>query len=127
MNLRRVLVSLLAIGTLSMTGGCGAQGEPALWWPAPGQDVGPDTQVLDVMVLEQECASGQRATGRIKDPKVERDDRQVIVTFTVEPVGEATCPSNPPTPHQLDLGEPLGDRQLLDGGTEPPREPIPAD
>lgn len=127
MNLRRPLVSLLATGTLAMTGGCAAQGEPALWWPAAGRAIGPDTQVLEVMVLERECASGQRATGRIKEPKVERDERQVIVTFTVEPVGEATCPSNPPTPHRLDLGEPLGQRQLLDGGTEPPRAPIPAD
>lgn len=62
---------MVAVGALVMTGGCAAKGEPALWWPAPGQDVGPETQVLDVMVLEQECANGQPATGRIQEPAAE--------------------------------------------------------
>ena len=93
------------------------EGEPALWWPAPGEQVSADTHVLDVMVEEQECASGELATGRISEPTIDRSDEQVVVTFRVRPVeGGADCPGNPPTPAKLDLGEPLGNRQLLDGG-----------
>lgn len=125
MNLRRPVLCLLTAAALTLAGGCAPKGEPALWWPAPDTEITPETRMLDVLVLETECASGQLATGRIQEPTIERDRQQVIVTFTVESVGEANCPGNPPTPHRLDLGEPLGNRQLLDGGTKPPREPVP--
>lgn len=132
----------LAVLVVMVATGCGASGAPAVWWVAPDQDVDPDTQTLDVLVLENECASGQPATGRVQDPVIESDDERVVVTFRIRPVGEATCPSNPPTPHTLDLGEPLGDRVLLDGGNVarcrdkpdelPPehcklRQPVPGD
>lgn len=96
---------------------CSPQGEAAVWWPAPGEQVTTETQVLDVLVEEQECASGEPATGRVLDPAIERSDDQVVVTFRVRAVeGNVNCPGNPPTPAQLDLGEPPGNRRLLDGG-----------
>lgn len=105
-------------------------GGQAVWWPADAEAVGPDTRMLDVMVLELECASGKTAEGRIKPPTIEWSNDSATVTFRVSPIevaeGEGVdCQGNPPTPHRLDLGERLGDRRLLDGGTHPPRQPTP--
>ena len=48
----------------------------------------------------------------------------VLVTFGVRPLpGDQECPGNPPTPVLVVLPGPLGDRQLLDGATLPPRQP----
>ena len=35
-----------------------------------------------------------------------------------------TCPGNPASRVVVQLREPLGDRQLLDGGVFPPSEPV---
>jgi hypothetical protein len=44
--------------------------------------------------------------------------------FAVRPLpGGQDCPSNPPTRVTIDLGQPLGDRTLLDGGRLPPGDP----
>lgn len=102
----------------------------AVWWPAEVDAVTPGTQVFDVMVLEFDCASGQTAEGRVKPPIIEWSSDTVTVTYRIRPIelkeGEGvTCQGHPPTPQRLDLGMPLGDRRLLDGGPEPPREPVP--
>jgi hypothetical protein len=100
----------------------------APWWPAHPESVGPDTEVLDVLVLEQECAGGETAEGRIRAPDIRADDALVVVAFVVEVrTDPLTCPDNPPTPAVLELPEPLGDRALLDGVTDPPRPPTPVD
>ena len=99
---------------------------PAPWWPAEEEAVTADAQVLDVLVLEQECAGGEPARDRIRDPLIEADDDRIVVTLEVEVLEEpVTCPDNPPTPTTIDLGEPRGDRARLDGSTDPPREPRP--
>jgi hypothetical protein len=47
-----------------------------------------------------------------------------IITITIEPPkGNNACPGNPPTPFEIDLPGPLGDRQLLDGSFVPPSPP----
>lgn len=98
----------------------------AVWWPSQAEAVGPDTQTLEVMVLELECASGMTAEGRIKPPTIEWSADSVTVTYRVTPIeGGADCQGHPPTPGRLDLGKPLGDRRLLDGGSQPPRQPVP--
>jgi hypothetical protein len=102
------------------------EAQAAPWWPVDEGDVGPDTVVLDVLLVEQTCAGGELASGRVLPPVIETRDEAVVVTFLVEPVeGVVTCPSNPPTPAVLDLGEPLGRRELLDGALDPPRPPEP--
>ena len=102
----------------------------AVWWPAEPDAVTPDTQVLDVLVLELECASGKTAEGRVEPPTIEWSNETVTVTYRIRPMelkeGEGiTCQGHPPTPQRLDLGGPLGDRRLLDGSPEPPRQPVP--
>jgi hypothetical protein len=88
----------------------------------------PQSTSFPVEVMEHECASGQPADGRIAEPIVEYGEDAITVTIPVHEVeGGATCPGNPWTPFLLELDEPIGDRQLLDGGPWPPepRWPLP--
>ncbi len=112
-------------------GGCtprrvlpGGLGE-ATWVLAPGQAPGPTTMQVEALVTEQACASGRSAEGRIVGPEILELDDMVLVTFGVRPLpGDQECPGNPPTPVLVVLPGPLGDRQLLDGATLPPRQPV---
>jgi hypothetical protein len=75
--------------------------------------------------MERACASGRPADGRIVGPDVVGVNDLVLVTFAVRSLeGDQNCPSNPASRVTVDLGEPLGNRTLLDGGTLPPREPV---
>jgi hypothetical protein len=98
---------------------------PAAWRLAPEQaPIGPETQVFDALVSEMACASGRSADGRILPPIVARGDGEVLVAFAVRSLaGGQDCPSNPESRVRVDLGEPLGDRRLLDGGTVPAADP----
>lgn len=96
------------------------------WVLAPGQPpIGPDTRTFQADVTERACASGRSSEGRIAGPEILAIADKVLVTFAVRPLGGdvQTCPSNPPTRVTVDLGEPLGDRLLRDGGTLPLRDP----
>lgn len=86
---------------------------------------GPDTQTFVALVTERECASGQSSEGRVVGPDIMDAGDRLLVTFAVRPLGGdlQECPGNPPTRVKVDLGEPLGSRILLDGGSLPPRDP----
>ena len=108
--------------------GCGvgspAEVGPATWAFAPGQDIGPETSEFVAMVTEGACASGQSSEDRIAEQQLDLEPGRIVVTFRVRRLdGVQECPGNPPSAVQVDLGEPLGDRLLLDGGREPPAEP----
>ena len=77
-------------------------------------------------MTERECASGKSSEGRVVGPDILEVGDEVLVTFAVRPLGGdmQSCPGNPVTRVAVDLGSPLGDRQLLDGGTLPPGDPI---
>jgi len=98
---------------------------PAEWhFDSAAAVPGPETQVFDALVTEMNCASGRPADGRIVGPEVVASEGVVLVMFAVRPLpGGQNCPSNPSTRVTIDLGEPLGDRALLDGGRLPPGDP----
>ena len=98
---------------------------PAVWFLAPDAQIGPETTAFPALVMEVNCASGQTSEGRIVGPEISYDADQVVVTFAVRPPpGDAhACPSNPATLVKVTLNEPLGERRLIDGGADPPREP----
>lgn len=90
-------------------------------------DPRPEDQTLPLLVNEIECASGQSADGRIATPEVEYRQDAVVITMRVERRSDSEdCPSNPDTPYNLELREPVGTRALLDGGQTPPASPEPA-
>lgn len=90
----------------------------------PDGDPDPDSASIDVLVNEQACAGGQSAEDRIAEPEIDASDDAVTVTMRVVPrPGPQDCPGNPDTPYTLELDEPLGDRELLDGSESPPATP----
>ena len=92
----------------------------ARWELAPGERVGPDTEAVDVSVFERACASGASPEGRIVGPAVIPLEESIIVILgTRPPPGPQTCLTGPPAIVRVELPEPLGDRQLLDGSTFP--------
>jgi hypothetical protein len=96
----------------------------ATWVLAPDQTMKPGTRTFVADVTERECASGRSSEGRVREPLIVYEADRVIVIFTVDPLpGSAfNCQGNPSTRVQVELSEPLGDRQLLDGGEFPWRD-----
>lgn len=77
---------------------------------------------LPLLVVEQACASGEDAGGRMA-VEVDADQDEIRLLVGVEPRGgDQTCPSNPATPVAVDLDEPVGDRRVVDVARYPPRE-----
>jgi len=111
------LVTVL-VGFALLLSGCSTSsgGSIADWEAGPDQQLSADSQTIDLLVYERECASGQTAEDRIQPPEVAYRDEAVVVTIRVRPKsGGATCQGNPPTPYTLELEEPLGHRDLLKG------------
>jgi hypothetical protein len=82
-----------------------------------------DAKSISGFIREQACASGQSPEGRIQGPRIEYGTSSITVTFGVTKVGPAAeCPSNPKYSITIFLAEPLGNRNLLDGGSDPPRD-----
>ena len=93
-------------------------------WGGPGSP-GPDTQGFEALLSEMSCAGGQSPLGRILGPDVIVTPDAVIVIFAVRRLGGAqTCQGIAPTRIAVDLGQPLGDRKLLDGGRLPYGDPL---
>jgi hypothetical protein len=96
----------------------------ATWTIVPRQDINAETTTFLADVTETACASGRTSEERIVPPLIIYEPDRVIVTFTVEPLpGDQECPGNPATRISVRLSEPLGGRQLLDGGTLPFSDP----
>jgi hypothetical protein len=97
----------------------------ATWWidPAHAAPTAKST-TIHALVREQACASGQSAEGRVEAPIIKLDAASITVTYRVrgrQGTGQ-DCQGNPTTPIELTLPEPLGNRTLLDGGSDPPRD-----
>ena len=91
----------------------------------------PDAASVDVLVVEQGCASGREMGDALKGPQVRETGEAVFVAFAVVfSPGSAACPGNPPASVTVELSEQLGDRTLYDGLHRPPsrlRLPDPDD
>ncbi|WP_134764780.1 hypothetical protein [Nocardioides sp. 1609] len=118
-------------GTLDYAGLGGCQlsvvRPPGRWQvelSAPGAGVDPTTDRPVVLATERECASGRDPRPYLSDPVVVETDDRVVVTITSHGDGNYTCVDNPSVPVTLDLDEPLGDREIVDGGTWP-QTPLP--
>lgn len=77
---------------------------------------------IDVLVSEIECTSARDPEPFLAEPVVVETAESVTVYWTTEAMTEgADCPGNPWVPRSITLEQPLGDRELLDGSTYPPR------
>lgn len=86
--------------------------------PSPG-----DTS-LQLAVMERACASGQSAEGRVVIDELHLTDTEVRVRVSVipPPGDDQTCQGNPWTQLEVDLGEPLGERTVVDANLVPAQE-----
>lgn len=83
----------------------------------------PDATTLALLVTERACASEQSADGRIEVLALEETATEIRLRIGVRPLpGAQNCPSNPPTPFQVDLQGTVGTRVILDVAVEPPHE-----
>jgi hypothetical protein len=90
----------------------------------------PEQTDIALLVTERACASGQPMGDRLLEPQViEEADRVVLVFAAAVKPGGAECPGNPSTSVTVTLAEPLGGRELVDGGVFPaaPIEPAQGD
>ncbi|MEE8601165.1 hypothetical protein [Euzebya tangerina] len=95
------------------------------WSLEPDADITPTTTSFVALLAEQGChGSEPTPPERIVPPEVQVTDDAVIVTIAViPPIGGQDCPGVPPAPVLVELPEPLGDRELLDGYTDPASPP----
>jgi hypothetical protein len=76
---------------------------------------------IHILVEEVECHSFEPVLPRLQEPDIEYTDGAVTISiyFTPPPGPGQTCPGTPAEQTSIELGEPLGDRVLLDGGRYP--------
>lgn len=108
---------LTACGSDSSATSAPAPGAEGTWeLMAPGQ-VTPDTTSIDIGVTRVACASG--VTGEIEKPVVTYEPNQIIIRADVvpheDPDAAYLCPGNDAVPVTVNLDEPIGDRELVDG------------
>ncbi len=96
--------------------------ETAVWSIAPGDELTSASSVFTAQVSRLGCSGG--VTGPVRPPSIEKVANRIVVTFTVQPVGPGghTCPGNDQVPTRVDLGEPIRDRQLVDGACRAGKE-----
>lgn len=83
---------------------------------------GPDATILELLVHERACASGQSAEGRIHLLEMTETDDQIRLRIAVRPRdGDQSCQGNPPTPLMIELARPVGQREIVDGSVVPAR------
>lgn len=84
--------------------------------------VDPGSTTVPVQISEHACTGGRDPGPHLDEPYVVEDDTSVVVCWRGTGLGGfATCPGNPTVERTLTLKKPLGDRELLDGSTYPPR------
>ena len=90
-------------------------GDAAVWVAAANQDLTTSSKSFTAQVTRLGCNGG--VTGQVLKPSVQIGQSNIVVTFTVErrAAGAARCPSNDQVPYVVDIGEPIGNRKLLDG------------
>ena len=107
------MVAVCGAATAVVLTACGT--EPAPWFLPPGVAIDPAATSVEVLVDEQGCTSGEGAAGNTAEPVVEVTATEVrIAMATFARRGAQTCPGHPLAPVTVDLGQPVGDRTLVD-------------
>lgn len=109
------LVDIAYLGERTVQGDLRAvvEGDTAVWDLDPASLPTESSTAVTALVTRLGCNGGR--TGKVLEPVVSADGEQVVVTFSVEPVPGGDCPGNDSVPYVVELGGPLGDRELVDG------------
>jgi hypothetical protein len=113
-------------GVVALVGGCLAvmrlpfdqnndEGVVAFWVVDEDQTLGPKSTRFTALVTRGECSSGM--TGEVREPELEFNASEIVVTFTVapNPPGDYSCQGNDWVPYVVEFGQQLGIRRLVDG------------
>lgn len=92
------------------------------WRLDPDFEVTPDTRELRILLTEQTMASGALADDRLLTPEIYLDDGELMLRMYVRPIeGYVGRAQKWETPVIIELPEPVGSRQVVDGALyEPP-------
>jgi hypothetical protein len=87
----------------------------------------PETDRISLLATEVACAGGQAPEDReVRAVILDEDEHAVSIVILVEPTKGATdCQGNPAFPFELELGSPLGEREILDASVYPPEPQWP--
>ena len=101
----------------------------ATWTLEDGAEARADATAFTALVTESACTGGRAMGARLLPPAITYGKDSVLIVFAARPLGGepgdlVTCPGNPASQVVVKLREPLGERQLLDGGVFPPSEPV---
>jgi hypothetical protein len=98
------------------------RGDAAVWDLKPDQSLERSSTTFTALVSRLGCNSG--VTGQVLAPEIRMSESDVVVIFTVAPKqpGPAACPGNDEVSYEVDLGEPLQGRVIVDGQCLPGRE-----
>ncbi|GMQ86269.1 MAG: hypothetical protein BMS9Abin07_1842 [Acidimicrobiia bacterium] len=90
------------------------------WVTDPDSKPDPQSSTLDVLLMERACANGEPPVGREIRPVVLPGEETIEIILLIEGVeGGATCPGNPWHATTIDIGEPIGERTLVDRHVSP--------
>lgn len=94
------------------------------WWLDPKFPFPtPEDKLIHALVQERACAGGQDPRERIIEPVVFYARLEITIIVPIwELPGGADCTGNMAVSWLIRLAEPVGDRRLLDGATQPPRD-----
>ncbi len=105
----------LGPGVLLALTGCSPFSDEAVWELMRSESIEPTTQTLEIGVSRLECSSGE--TGEVFAPSVRYEDARIVIGASVAPLeGDAhDCRGNEVVPVTVELDQPIGDRELVDG------------
>ncbi|MEM9203138.1 MAG: hypothetical protein AAGC53_15885 [Actinomycetota bacterium] len=106
---------LLASSAVLAAASCGSgSGDPAVWAVDPADPPTESSESFTALVMRVGCAGGR--TGEVLEPTVDIGDDEIIIVFTVAAIsGDQECPGNDVARVVVEVGEPIGDRPLVDG------------
>jgi hypothetical protein len=91
------------------------------WRLDPDFEVTPETRELRILLTEQTMASGKLADDRLLTPEIHLDDGELMLRMYVRPIeGYVGRAQKWETPVIIDLAEPVGSRQVVDGALYEP-------
>ncbi|MEV4704635.1 hypothetical protein [Actinoplanes sp. NPDC049316] len=103
-------------GALDPRAAASGGGDPAAWYVAPEQNLQESSTAFTALVTRVACNNG--VTGEVLPPEVRLTPTEVIVTFQVAAAKDqefAPCQGNDKVPYDVELGEPVNGRSLVDG------------
>jgi hypothetical protein len=84
---------------------------------ASGEHPDPSSTELHVEIFDKDCTSRLIDRDQIPEPFIAYEETAVSIVFTILAVRSDDCSSGVSIPLTVELAEPLGRRDLMDGGT----------